>query len=150
MSARTRGQLPESDPIGNDRRRRRKRHALPPDAACTFCGERNPDALVSVGRSLLEANHPLGEAYEPDLVGPLCKNDHAIFHALGRDAALDLTHGPVSVLARAAGALHSLAVFLQALAETLLRFAQELASLEAALDRRYPSWRKLAEADRNA
>jgi hypothetical protein len=150
MSARTRDPLPEPDPIANDRRRARKRRALPPDAACIFCGERNPDALQAVRRTLLEAHHAAGEVNDPVLVASLCKTHHAIVSALGWDAALDLTHRPLSVLARAAGALHSLAVFLQALAEALLRFARDLLRLEEALDRRYPSWRKLAEADRHA
>ena len=150
MSTRKRSPLPEPKPIANARRRTRKRHEFPADAACVFCGERNPDALQALRRTIMEAHHAAGEVNDPDLVGPLCTTHHAIVTALGWDAALDLTHRPLSVLARAAGALHSLAVFLHALAEALLRFASELAALEAALDRRYPSWRKLPEADRDA
>lgn len=150
MSARRRDPLPEPNPIANDRRRARKRHQLPEDAACAFCGERNPDALRPFRRTTTEAHHPAGEANDPDLVVALCMTHHAIVTALGWDAALDLTRRPVTVLARAAGALQSLAVFLQALAEALLRLARELLALEAGLDRRLPSWRKLPEAGRDA
>jgi len=150
MSTRKYDPLPEPNPIANDRRRARKRLELATDASCMFCGERNPDALQALRRTILEAHHAAGEVNDPDLVGPLCKTHHAIVTALGWDAALDLTHRPLSVLARAAGALQSLAVFLQALAEALLRFARELLMLEAALDRRYTSWRKLPEAARRA
>jgi len=150
MSTRKQSPMPEPKPIANDRRRARKRHELPPDAACVFCGERNPEKLIAVRRSVLDGHHAAGEVNDPDLIVVLCKNHHAVVTALGWDAALELTHRPLSVLARAAGALQSLAVFLQSLAEALLRFASEFRALEAALDRRYPSWRKLPGADRDA
>jgi hypothetical protein len=150
MSERRQTRRAGPDPIANDRRRARKLHRLPADAACTFCGERNPDALVAVKRSVLDGHHAVGEAHDPRLIVVLCKSHHAIVTALGWDAALDLSHEPRSVLARTAGALESLAVFLQALVEAILRFAAELVALESALDRRYPTWRRLAEADRDA
>ena len=115
-----------------------------------LCGERNPDALLALKRSTIEAHHAAGHVNDPDLVGPLCKTHHSIVTALGWEAALDLAHAPGTVLARAAGGLQSLAVFLQALAEALFRFAAELAALEAALDGRYPSWLKLPEAHHDA
>jgi len=150
MSERKQSRRTGPDPIANDRRRARKRHRLPADAACTFCGERNPDALVAVKRSVLDGHHALAKVNDPDVIAVVCRTHHAIVTAIGWDAALELMHAPASVLARAAGALQSLAVFLQALAEALLRVAAELVAFESALDRRYPTWRKLPEADRNA
>lgn len=142
--------MPEPKPIANHRRRVRKRALLPPDAACTECGERNPDALVAVRRTILDGHHAAGEVYDQDCIAVLCKNHHAIETARGLDAGLDLAHRELSTLARVAGALHSLALFLQSLAEALLRMARELSLLEAAFDRRYPKWRTLPEAGLDA
>src|SRR4051812_8907301 len=66
------------DPIGADRRAAEAARRLPADAACALCGERNPEVLTRVGRSLLEQHEPGGRSNhrEPRVV--LCLNHHRI------------------------------------------------------------------------
>lgn len=101
-----------------------------------------------VRRSLLDAHHPSGDVNDPDFVVPLCKNCHAIESARELDAGIDLRHRTRTVLELAAGAARSRAVFHRGLADAEERNADELATLEERLDRRYPKWRDLPEAHR--
>jgi hypothetical protein len=137
--------LPEPDPIRADRRRARRRAALPLDAACLVCGIRDPDVLLRVGGSLLEDHHVLGRAVAPELTVVLCRNchamqtagqhDHAALPPLGAAAVSD------SVLERVARGLISLAVFLHELAHTLHGLASQLLVFVRQLDMTVPGWR---------
>jgi hypothetical protein len=135
------------DPIAADRRRARKRNKLPPDPACVFCGITVPEVLIPAPRSLINADHVSGDANDPDLVAPLCKNCHAIRTAHQHDAGADLAHGDDrSVLARQAAAAQSQAAFFRDLADARERDASRLLALEGAFDREPPGWRDLKEA----
>jgi len=135
------------NPIANDRRRARKAHKLPPDAACTFCGITTPEVLLAAGESLIDGDHFSAEANDPDLVIPLCKNDHAIRTAHQHDEGVDLAHDDGrSVLARHAAALQSEAAFHRDYADAQGRRATQLLTLEEALDQNFPTWRDLPEA----
>ncbi len=135
------------NPIANDRRRARKRSKLPPDAACILCGITAPEVLIPVLRSFIDGDHVSGDANDPDLVVPLCKNCHAIRTAHQHDEGVDLSHtGDRSVLTRQAGARQSRAALFRDLAEAEEREAVQRIALEEALDHKDPSWRDLPEA----
>jgi hypothetical protein len=138
--------MAEPDPIKNDRRRARRQAALPADARCLLCPESAPEALLMVDRSLLEAHHPLGEGIAPELTVPLCRNCHAAQTEAQLAVGVELHRSERSLLATVASVACALGVFLQALAERLLAWAQQLRQLESTLDQRFASWRDLPEA----
>src|SRR3989442_14780621 len=74
-----------SAPMDAPRRKYRRQQRLGPDAGCVTCGERNPDALLRVHRSLLERHHVLGAAHGPDETIVVCLNCHARFSAPQQD-----------------------------------------------------------------
>jgi hypothetical protein len=134
------------DPIKNDRRRARRQAALPADACCVLCPESAPEALLMVERSLLEAHHPLGEGIAPELTVPLCRNCHAAQTEAQLAVGVEFHRSERSLLATVASVACALGVFLQALAERLLAWAQQLRQLESTLDQRFAGWRELPEA----
>jgi hypothetical protein len=148
MSGRQERRRSGADPIANDRRRARKRYEIPPDAACALCGVTTPEALARVNRKVLDGHHVSAETNDPDLFVPLCKNCHAVVTAAQLDAGVDLEHRPRTVLEREAGAARSEAVLFRAFADARERRADQLSVLEHRLDRRYPKWRELPEAQR--
>lgn len=138
--------MPESDPIGNDRRRARKAAKLPADALCVLCAEAEPEKLLPVERRLLEAHHVLGEGTAPELTVALCKNCHAAQTQLQLDAGVEFRRRRRTLLETVASVLVALGVFLSALGDRLLKWGQQIFALTAALDRQHPSWRELPEA----
>lgn len=135
--------FPEPDPVKADRRRVRRRSALPSDAACAVCGITDPDVL--------EVNHALGFAASEASTVVLCRNHHAgvtgrqhDFQALpppGRDQPCD------SLLELIARALRSLATLVMTLPAALLAMADALFRLSARLDRELPGWRGWPETE---
>jgi hypothetical protein len=137
----------EPDPIANSRRKARRAAKLPPDAACVLCGEATPEALLLVDRTVLEQHHPLGETYAPNLVVPLCRNCHAVETERMRDLGVELTRAKRPLPETLASVLAALGGFLIGLGRALLAWSRELADLTRALDREFPGWRELPEAN---
>ena len=134
------------DPIANQRRKARRQAKLPPDAACVLCGMTTPEALLMVERSLLEAHHVVGEAYAGELTVPLCRNCHAVETEGMRDLGIDLQRQPRQLPDTLVQVLRSLGRFFTMLGQRLLEWADQLAALAGALDRAFPDWRQLPEA----
>jgi hypothetical protein len=138
-----------ADPIANDGRAQRRKHALGPDAACALCGERTPEALSRVGRTILEEHHGAGRANDPDLTVVLCRNCHARVTEDQRRLGVDLRHDlQRTVPELIEGALLSLAAFDRARAEAAARLARRLREHESWLDRECPGWRDRFESGR--
>ena len=134
------------DPIGNDRRRSRRKRGLPPDAACTFCGWQTPEALLRIDRDLLEQDHVDGAANTPDLVTALCPSCHTVRSEGQRRLGVDLRHDERrSLLERQAAALRSRAVFHRNLAAAEERQSAQLDAFIAVLDGECPGWREWPE-----
>ncbi len=138
--------MAQPDPIRTDRRRTRQRAKLPPDAACVCCGQTTPEVLLMVERSLLEAHHPLGEAFAPELTVPLCRNCHGEATEGQLRVGVDLRGRAGSLPEVLVSVLRALGVFFQQLGIRLVAWAERLARLVAALDRECPGWRELPEA----
>jgi hypothetical protein len=134
----------ERNPIGNDARKaaRRRRQSAP---ACAACGATDPEAVVGVGRTLLEFHHVAGGANDPEAGAWLCRNCHAIATEAQRDVGADLRHDERDYLERLEAALRSLGSFLALLADRLLAWADGLADLIATLDAAVPGWRVLTQ-----
>ena len=137
----------EKDPIGGDARRRRRRRRVPPEAACSFCGVQNPEALVEAGLSLIEGHHVVGEAHDPELRAWVCRNHHAMLHERLREVGLDLERdASPNVLERIVGIFRALGAFFAVLAEHLLGWAEEVAAIVRRLDLDHSGWRAIADA----
>jgi hypothetical protein len=136
----------EPDPIANQRRKTRRRTKLAPNAACAFCGETTPEALLLANRSLLERHHVVGAANADELTVPLCRNCHAIQTEGMRDVGVDLRHQARQLPELVVSVLRALGVFFRSLGDHLLDWAERLAALFAGLDRDCPGWRQLPEA----
>jgi len=133
------------DPIRTDARNaaRDRRHGS--DAACGLCGYRNPDALVRVNRTLLEAHHVFGRANDAELTVPLCRNCHAETTEAQLAAGVRFSQPP-TLLHQLASALASLAGLLVALGDRFAFWAAALAALLGKLDHEMPAWRSWPEA----
>jgi hypothetical protein len=132
------------DPIGADRRARQVARRLPADAACAVCGERNPQVLTGVGRSILERHEPGGRKnhLEPRVV--LCLNHHRIETMRQLAAGVDLEGDPERVwLEKLGPILLGIGLFLKTAGETLIEHARRLETFLELLDRHFPAWRTL-------
>ncbi len=139
--------MPEKDPIGGDARRRRRSRRVPPEAACSICGVRNPEALVEGGLSLIEGHHVVGEANDAGLRAWVCRNHHAMLHERLREVGVDLERDAApNVLERIIGIFRALGAFFAALAEHLLGWAEEIAALVRRLDLDHVGWQDTGEA----
>jgi hypothetical protein len=134
------------DPIANNRRKARRAAKLPPDAACVLCGETTPEALLRVGRTVLDGHHVPGEAVAPDVVVPLCRNCHAVETEHMRDLGVELRRTKRTVPETLVSVLAALGGFLLTLGRALVAWSNELSHLVGALDSNYPDWRQLPEA----
>lgn len=130
------GMATEKDPLGNDLRKTRRRRRLPPDAACSRCGEDRPETL--------EWDHPVGHANAPKLERLLCRNCHAVATEAQRDVGADLSHRPDrTILEIIEAGLLSLAAFLEDLAKQFCEWACQIRAVMDALDEAAPGWRQM-------
>lgn len=115
----------DPDPIGNaarSQRRVRKAGKIPP--ICLYCGI--DDIRV------LELDHVVSRDNEPDLVGYLCLNCHAVKHEEQRQLGVTLTYQDApTVLQRAIAWLTSIGQHLIALGQNALQLAAQLTALLA-------------------
>jgi hypothetical protein len=140
----------DRDPIKSQARRSRRRRQFPPNAACVDCGECTPEVLARMNRSMLEADHPLGEAIAPGVVLPRCGNCHALNTERQRSAGVELERERLTDgLRRAIAWLTAVALCFEQLAKSALDIAEQLRRLLAFLDARMPGWATQL-ADENA
>jgi hypothetical protein len=135
----------DPNPIRTDARRARRERTLGPGAACALCGYANPDGLLRVKCSLLEAHHVCARANDPELTVVLCRNCHAEVTEGQRAAGVSFG-APPTVLHQFVAALASLAVFLLDLGQRLAAWSEALAALVPKLDLALPEWRSWPEA----
>lgn len=139
--------MAEKDPIGSDARRRRRGRRVPPEAACSICGVRNPEALIEAGLSLIEGHHVVGEANDAEIRAWVCRNHHAMLHERLRELGLDLERdASPNVLERIVGIFRALGAFFALLAEHLFGWAEDVAALVRRLDLDHTGWRGTGEA----
>lgn len=55
----------------------RRKERIGSDAVCAFCGYKNPVAMMSRPRPLLEAHHVFGRHLDSQFTVGLCRNCHA-------------------------------------------------------------------------
>lgn len=152
----------EKSPFANDGRkeRRRIRQEMPGDAQCFLCSLTQPEILHRVhrslverplsdlaaeatGRRLLEDDHVLNHANDPELTVWLCRNCHGAVTEARRDAGAETSHHPDRhPLERIEAGLRALAAFLMALARTLYGWAEQIAAFLRRLSEVMPGWRQ--------
>lgn len=134
------------DPIRNAARATRRRHKVPPGTGCPFCGLKDPDYLIEVGRSLFDEHHVFGVTNLPDTVW-LCPTCHRRVHIGLQDAGVDLSHTAERIVLEViCVVLVASAVVFRMLANTYEWLAQNLQEFIAALDKAHPTWRAMPEA----
>ncbi len=137
----------EQNPIQNDARQVRRRRTKGRTSPCVFCGRETPEAFRKVGRSVVEADHVAGIANDPDLTAPLCRGCHDAQTELRRVHGIDLRHQTSRPLPEVlVDILKAIGLFLRTLGEKLLDGAERLQAFLDGLDREYPEWRQLPEA----
>lgn len=136
---------PEPDPIANDVRRAKRKRTLPPDAACSICGEGDVETLieVEVPRSWLEAHHVVTREVDGKVLAVLCLTHHAKATVLQWDVGALAREPAGSSLERMARAMRSLGSFFELLAAAFYRWADQLFTAVKALDQALPAWRTL-------
>lgn len=134
--------MKQDDPIGRDVRKLRRARRLGDGAVCVLCGKESPEALMRVGRSLLEAHHLGGAVNDDMLVVVVCRNCHAELTEAQHDSCIELRRDRDRVpLQRLEAVLRGLADFFELLALRLRTWADELAHVVSVLDRIEPGWR---------
>ncbi len=138
-----------SDQIRKEVRREVRRIRLGTDrpVACAVCGETNPALLRRASAALIAYHHLAAWVNDPDLGVFLCLTHHAWCTERMRDQGIPLCRAQRPVLLELLEAvLRGLAIFFELAARLLQAWADDLASLIAALDRFRPDWRQLPEA----
>lgn len=125
-------------------RKARREREVGEGAVCVHCGEADPVALVSKGKSLIEDHHVFGKNHDGALTVPLCRNCHAKTHESYRRALVQLETQP-SLLERLAAMLRALGSFLSELGGRLRDWAEQLLDFVEWLDVRVPDWRSALE-----
>ncbi len=131
--------LPDPDPIKADLRRGKRRRLDPDAVACALCLAVPPDGAA------FEDDHVLGWRADDATRVWLCRACHRaqteLRHTLHAGSPAGRHQPALSLLERLARALRSLAVFGEALAHALFRFADQLLDLARGLDVFAPGWR---------
>ena len=133
------------DPIRTDARKARQNRRYGYGAACSICGNRSPEALVGMKRSLLEEHHVCTRANDPAFTVPLCRNCHAEITEGQRAAGVDFALPP-TLVHQLASTLASLAALFTTLADRFGFWAAALSMFLLKLDREVPVWRSWPEA----
>jgi len=137
----------DEDPIGNAMRRTRRAVLLGPDAYCLICGERNPDALCLVNRTMLDEHHIAGIENVRTLKVPVCANCHRKLHAALLNEGLDFEKPCQRIVLEVVYYLMmGMSVLFAEFAKTLQLLAKALRAFTASLDARFEGWRELPEA----
>lgn len=128
------------DPMSGARRRQRRRQQLGPDARCAQCGETDLDVLAKVGKTALEAHHPLGEAHAPEITMILCRTCHARFTAAQHDDGVQLRPA-ATVLERLVAVTAATGSTLRVMGTGLLVLADRARQEIQKLEDHHPNWR---------
>lgn len=139
----------EQNPVRNDARKARRRRKLGPTAPCVFCGRETPEPFRKVGRSVVEEHHVMGVANDTALTVPACRGCHDAQTELQRVYGIDLRHHtnrpwPETLV----DILKAIGLLLKSLGGKLMDYAERLRAFLDALDRHWPQWRLLPEAQR--
>ena len=129
------------DPIGNDARKASRERRLCAGKSCFRCGESDDRVLV------LHWHHPAGRTNAENLRVRLCLNCHARHHADLEDEGVDLEHRTTIMVDRLPDILAGNGRYLVMVGEFLVELGHRLALFIAALDRSFPDWRQLREAN---
>jgi hypothetical protein len=130
--------------INTERRRARRNARIGPDARCALCGEANPEVLIRVKRTILEAHHIVGLANDVTATVILCRNCHAKVTEKQREFAS--FEAPESLLDKAIAVLRHLAALFYVVADMMRVLADQLVALLSGLSARYPDWQTMPEA----
>ena len=128
------------DPMDAPRRKHRRQQRLGPDAVCVMCGERNPDALLRVRRSLLERHHVLGAAHAPEATIVVCLTCHARLSAAQQDDGVQLSPQG-TLLERGIAMMAAAGSSLRVVGDAFLEWAERAQGFVRGLDEELPEWR---------
>ena len=129
------------DPMDAARRKHRRQQRLGPDAVCVTCGERNPDKLTRISRSLLERHHALGAAHDAQLTIVVCLNCHARFSAAQQDDGVPLKPED-NLLERGLAMMAAAGSSLKVMGDAFVEGAERGRAIVRGLDKDFPEWRK--------
>ncbi len=141
----------DREPTKTAVRNAKREQRLGRDAACAFCGLKEPAALLPVTdlavadalrQTLLERHHVLGRAHDSELTIIVCRNCHAIVTESQRCGAVPM-RPQANVLDRLIACLRSVAALLEDARNAVERFLEDLEVFASFLDAQLPSWRKL-------
>lgn len=133
-----------SDPIGEARRRQRRRERLGENAACVICGENDLRMLVPTKQSLVEDHHLVARLRDDQEIVTLCRNCHVVVTEENRDAGIPMQPGP-NHLEELAMKLRARGLFHIREGKAYLRDAEELLDTVERLDRESEGWRDAVE-----
>ena len=128
------------DPMDAARRKHRRQQRLGPDAVCVTCGERNPDKLTRIARSLLERHHALGAAHDGELTIVVCLNCHARFSAAQQDDGVSLT-SEGNLLERGLAMMEAAGSSLKVMGDAFVEWSERGRKIVRGLDEEFREWR---------
>ena len=131
--------------INTERRRARRSARIGPDARCVLCHAANPELLIRVKRTILEAHHIVGLANDVTATVILCRNCHAKVTEKQREFGASF-EVPESLLDKAISVLRHLAALFYVVADMMRVLADQLVALLSGLSKRYPDWQAMPEA----
>lgn len=135
----------ERNPIRNDARKARRRRKLGPGGPCMLCGRETLKAFRVINYSVIEEDHIVGKAIDPELTVFLCRGCHDAQGELRRVHGVELRHEPRPWPELLIDILKGIGLFLISLGEKLVEWAERQAAFISALDANYPQWRSLPE-----
>lgn len=146
----------EEDPVRNDARRESRKRVLP-QSKCLSCGISDlpvlavtkPSQLNKNGLKLLQEHHLFHRTNDRDFTITLCLNHHAELTAKNLDHGVS-TEKPETVLHQVIAIVRAWGVFFVDLGNRIVRLADWLLQLLAALDEKFPAWRSMPEAKPHA
>jgi hypothetical protein len=139
--------MDEDEVIRAEVRRTRRQVKLGPDACCLLCGEKNPDVLRLVNRTLLDEHHVAGVGNLEELKVPVCANCHRKLHGKLSDMGLDFEKPAKRVVLEVLYYLvMGMSVFFAQSAHLLQLLGRALRALIGSLDAHFDGWRELPEA----
>jgi hypothetical protein len=104
-------------------------------------------ALKQRKQTLIQSHHIGGEDNDADLTEDRCLNCHKRVTELQSQCGVDLCRHPKNLLERHRNMLKGQAASRIDEAKSLLDRESKIEKLERALDKKFPDWRKLPEAE---
>jgi len=137
----------DPDPLGNRVRQEQRARQLPPEAACVYCGQDNPEVLRRAKRTVLNRHEPGGKANDPDLSVTLCLNCHELNTLRQAGFGVDLRRDPTRTMPeKLESVLRGLAAFFALLVDALMSWADKVSAFVEDLDANCDEWRDMGTA----